>query len=498
MLNRRRLITLGGLTVGGAAAGFLLPKGTPAQVRPLADAHMGGQMSGMDMAGMLHHTGPLTPATTPPPVTPFATAMPVSPVLRPVACSSTTDFYRLAIQPANVEIFPGTKTPVLTYGGLFPGPTIRARTGRTTQITYTNGLSEASNVHLHGGHTPQDSDGYSMDTLAPGASRIYRYPNLQQGATLWYHDHAMGFEADHLYRGLQGFYVLEDDVETPLRLPSGEFDVPILLRDAHFDANAQLISDWPALRPTVLANGKIQPYFQVAARKYRFRLLNAANERLMTLNLNGTEMIRIGSDGGLLPAPVPETELSLASGERTDFVVDFGRFPIGTQLVLSDADAGPVLRFDVVRSAPDTSRVPAVLRPLPAMPPATVTRDITMSFDLTSATPIGLMNGKAFDPNRVDYQIKRGTTELWRIHNGDAAPLNHTFHIHLVQFRVVDRGGAPLLPVDAGQKDTVFVTSGNSVTVQATFGDYLGKYVFHCHFVEHSVLGMMGQIEIVP
>ena len=496
MLNRRRVLTLGGLTVGGAAAGFLLPKGTPAHVQPLSDAHMGGQMAGMDMTGMLHHTGPLTPETTPPPVTPFTTAMPVSPVLRPAARSSTTDFYRLAIQPANVEIFPGTKTPALTYGGLFPGPTIRARTGRAVQITYTNGLSEISNVHLHGGHTPQDSDGYSMDTFAPGASRTYRYPNLQQGATLWYHDHAMGFEADHLYRGLQGFYVLEDDVETPLRLPSGEFDVPIMLRDAHFDENAGWVSAFP--RDTVLTNGKIQPYFQVAARKYRFRLLNAANDRLLKLNLNGTEMIRIGSDGGLLPAPVPETELSLASGERTDFVVDFSKFPVGKQLVLSDANAGPVLRFDVVRSAPDSSRVPNVLRPLPAMPPATVTRDITMSFDFTGATPIGLMNGKAFDPNRVDYRIKRGTTELWRIHNGDAVPLDHTFHVHLVQFRVVDRGGAPLLPVDAGRKDTVFVTAGNSVAVQATFGDYLGKYVFHCHFIEHSVMGMMGQIEIVP
>ncbi|MEQ0565849.1 multicopper oxidase family protein [Amycolatopsis sp. NEAU-NG30] len=498
MLNRRRVLTLGGLTVGGAAAGLLLPKGTPPHVQPLADAHMGGQLAGTDMAGMMHHTGAVPAAAPPPPVTPFTTAMPVSPVLRPVARSSTTDFYRLAIRPANLEIFPGTTTPLLTYGGLFPGPTIRARTGRAVQIVYTNGLADGSNVHLHGGYTPQDSDGYSMDIVSPGASRTYRYPNLQQGATLWYHDHAMGFEADHLYRGLQGFYVLEDDAEAGLRLPSGEFDVPIMLRDAHFDENAQLVSDWPAPRETVLTNGKIQPYFPVAARKYRFRLLNAANERLFKLNLDGAELIRIGSDGGLLPAPVPETELSVASGERTDFVVDFGKVGVGKQLVLSEATAGPVLRFDVVRSAPDPSRVPAVLRPLPALPPATVTRDITMSFDFSGATPLALMNGKTFDPDRVDYRIKRGTTEIWRIHNADAAPLDHTFHVHLVQFHVVDRGGKPLLPVDAGRKDTVFVAAGESVAVQATFGDYLGKYVFHCHFIEHSVMGMMGQLEIVP
>lgn len=505
MLNRRRVLAIGGLTVGGVVGGgLLLPQRSPAgstapATRPLAEQELAGMNMGMDMGGM-DMGGPsttLSPADSPPPVTPFSVPMPVPEQLRPVASDATGDTYSLDIQPADVEIFPGLRTAALTYNGQFVGPTIRARTGRRTRITYTNRLAEESNVHLHGGHNPVSSDGYPMDTIAPGQARTYEYPNIQQGATLWYHDHAMGMEADHVYRGLHGFYLLDDDVERPLNLPSGRYEVPIILTDCHFDAQAGIVFDIP--RNTVITNGKVQPYFQVAARKYRFRLLNAANERVFQLNLGGAEMIRIGSDGGLLPAPEPTTELRLASAERTDFVVDFSRHPVGTQLVLADATAGPVLRFDVVASAPDDSRVPDRLRPLAPLPRATATRDLVMSFDLSGTVPIGLINGRTFDPNRVDFQVRRGTTEIWTIRNADVAqPIDHTFHCHLVQFRVLDRGGAPLLPEDAGRKDTVFLGSGTSVRIQTTFTDFLGKYVYHCHFLEHSASGMMGQFEIVP
>ncbi|WP_372666485.1 multicopper oxidase family protein [Amycolatopsis kentuckyensis] len=502
MLNRRRMLALGGLTVGGAVGGLLLPKGTPGgtaaapavtdAVRPLTQHKMDGMpMGGLDVSGPSAESL----AAVAPPVTPFSVPMPVPSQLRPYLRDGAADYYRLSVQPSDVEIFPGLRTPALTYGGTFLGPTIRARTGRTTRVTVTNRLADDTNVHLHGGHTPVASDGYPMDVIAPGQAYTYEYPNDQQGATLWYHDHVMGLESDHVYRGLHGFYLIDDPAEASLGLPSGEFDVPIMLRDAHFDEKGAFVFDIP--RSTILANGKVQPYFQVAARKYRFRLLNGANERMLQLNLGGAQLLRIASDGGLLPAPVAETELSLASAERTEFVVDFSRYKVGTQLVLSDATAGPVLRFDVVRTAPDFSRVPDKLRALPALTKASVTREMVMSFDLTGV-PLGLINGKPFDPNRIDFQVKRGSTEIWKIVNGDTAhPIDHTFHCHLVQFRVLEREGAPLLPQDAGRKDTVFLGSGKSVTVQATFTDFLGKYLYHCHFLEHSTSGMMGQFEIV-
>ncbi|MET8158813.1 multicopper oxidase domain-containing protein [Sphaerisporangium sp. NPDC005289] len=487
MLNRRRLIAAGATTVGGA---MLLPftgltgAGANDVKAPAAKARRFGARG--------------TAKALTPSVSPFSVRMPVPQVLQPAQSTSSADVYKVVIKPAVAEILPGVQTPVLTYGGQFVGPTIRAKTGRPVKIVYGNRLDAPANVHLHGGHVPATSDGHPMDLIQPGEARLYDYPNTQQGATLWYHDHSHGTEAEHVFRGLHGFYLIEDEAERSLRLPSGAYDVPIMLRDVEFEQNGELLFfDDPANRTTILANGAIQPYFPVAARKYRFRLLNASNEHVFQLNLGGREMVKIASDGGLLPAPVPLTELVLASAERAEIVIDFARYPVGSQLVLSNGST-PVVRFDVTRTATDDSRLPGTLRPLPALPAATVVRDVAMSFDLTGTDPIGMVNNQPFDPNRVDFQIKRGSTEIWRVSNADTIGVDHTFHMHLVQFRVLDRNGAAPLPQDAGLKDTVHLPANGSVRVQATFSDYVGRYVYHCHYLEHSSIGMMAQMEIIP
>ena len=355
-----------------------------------------------------------------------------------------------------------------------------------------------SNVHLHGGHNPVADDGYPLDVIAPGGSRTYTYANRQQGATLWSHDHAHHLEAENVYRGLHAFYLLDDDAESGLGLPGGAFDVPILLRDAELDAAGALVYPGePAKRTTVLTNGVVAPYFKVAARKYRFRLLNGAIERTFRLTLGGAAMTQIASDGGLLPAPVRRSEIVLSSAERAEVVIDFSKHPVGSHLVLQDV-SGPVLRFDVTRTAPDPSRVPATLRPLPALPPATVEREVVLKFDMTG-DPVGLVNGRPYDPARVDVRIKRGTTEIWTVRNDDVdLAAAHNFHLHLEQFRVLERNGGPPNPDDRGRKDTVFLAPGETVRIQTTFTDHLGTYVYHCHFPEHSVLGMMAQMRIVP
>ncbi|WP_214413209.1 multicopper oxidase family protein [Sphaerisporangium fuscum] len=484
MLNRRRLLALGA-TVGGA---LVLPftKLTPVGAKEGEPLHKG------------YHIGRRTAGTgVRPAVAAFTEQMPVPPVLQPAQSATGVDVYKIAIQNSTAEILPGLKTPVLSYGGSFVGPTIRAKTGRPVKIMYVNQLGEPANVHLHGGHVPAVSDGHPMDVIQPGQARVYDYPNNQQGATLWYHDHSHHTEAEHVYRGLHGFYIIEDAAEKMLALPTGQYDVPIMLRDSEFDKDGGLIFfDDPANRTTILANGKIQPYFPVAARKYRFRLLNASNEHVFKLNLGGREMVQIASDGGLLPAPAPLTELVLASAERAEIVVDFARYPIGTQLVLSNG-ADPVLRFDVVRPALDLSRLPSTLRPLPAFTTAAVERDVAMSFDLTGTDPIGLVNGRPYDPNRIDFQIKQGTTEIWNVSNADTIGIDHTFHMHMTHFQVLERNGGKPLPQDAGLKDTVHVPPDGKVRIQATFADYTGKYVYHCHYLEHSSIGMMGQMEIV-
>lgn len=433
---------------------------------------------------------------------PFSVPMPVPVVKEPDDTSGDHDLYRVAIRPATAEILPGKQTAVVTYDGQFIGPTIRARRDRTVKVEFTNQLDMPANVHLHGGHVAAEHDGFPMDVIAPGASRTYEYPNRQQAATLWYHDHSHHMEAQHVYRGLHGFYLIEDGSAARLGLPTGEYDVPILLRDARFDdTGAFIYTNEPVLnRHTLLANGKHQPYFEVEARSYRFRLLNGANKRNFLLTLgDGERMIQIGSDGGLIPWPVERDLIRLSSGERQEFTVDFSKYPVGTQLVLNDAVDGPVLRFDVVSQAAEVSQVlPDQLVPAPVRPQVLTTRNVELSFDLTGPAPVGQVNGRPFDGSRVDFTVKRGSSEIWLVSNGDPE-FDHNFHMHLTQFLVLDRDGGRPLPDDNGFKDTITVPAGaRNVRVLATFPDYIGRYVYHCHFLEHSSLGMMAVMEVVP
>ncbi|MEV0713872.1 multicopper oxidase domain-containing protein [Asanoa sp. NPDC050611] len=425
--------------------------------------------------------------------------MPLPPVLRPESTKGDTDRYVVTARKARVEILPGTRTEVLTYAGAFPGPTLRARVGRKVIVRHTNDLDMGTSVHVHGGRMPAASDGFPTDTLAPGRSRDYTYPNQQRAATLWYHDHAHHMEAEHVFRGLAGCYLIEDPAEAGLRLPSGTHDIPIMLRDARFDDRARLVfepNDFQE-RTTILANGKPWPYFPVAARRYRLRFVNASNLRTFALRLGrNTEVAQIASDCGLLTAPAAVRSWRLTPGERVEVVVDFSRFKVGSQVFLEDEDAGPVMRFDVSRGGKDTSRVPDRLSTIPALPAATAKRKFVLSFD--RATGRFLINGRQFDPKRVDTRIKRGTTEVWTVTNdrsGFAVP--HNFHPHLVQFRVLDRNGRPPAPGEAGLKDTIGVAPGETVRLQATFGPYTGRYVYHCQMIDHSSTGMMAQMKIV-
>ncbi|UBU18029.1 multicopper oxidase family protein [Nonomuraea gerenzanensis] len=490
MLSRRRLLVLGGLTGGAALAPFvqseLAPSGTASTHHP--HVH--------------DHAGRVPAVRSGPAVTPFSVRMPVPATRVPSVQTGDTDIYRLSVQQATAQLLPGVNTPVLTYGGAFCGPTIRARRNRRTLITFDNKLGHDTNVHLHGGRVAAAHDGYPTDVIAPGAGRAYLYPNAQPGATLWYHDHAHHLEAENVYRGLHGFYLIDDEAERRLGLPSGGYDVPIMLRDALLDDAGNLIFDPadPYNRPTLLANGKAQPYFEVAARKYRFRLLNSSTHRVFELTLDGAQMTQIATDVGLLPAPVPVDRLVLSSGERADIVVDFAKVPLGGHVTVNDV-AGPVLRFDVVRQAADRSRVPALLRPLAPAPVAVRDRKLVLSLDPVNIR--ALINDQVFDPARVDMQVKRGTTEIWEVTNtdtnvgGSGFGVPHNFHTHLSHFLLLDRDGKAPPPGEGGWKDTVLIQPGETVRLQVDIGSHLGRYVYHCHMLEHSALGMMGQMEIV-
>lgn len=437
----------------------------------------------------------------------FARPLPIPQVLKPVASLADHDHYRLTVGEGVAEILPGVRTPVLAYNGQFPGPTIRARQGRPVRVTVTNRLRTPTAVHLHGGNVPQDSDGHPSALIPPGDSRTYHYPNIQRATTLWYHDHAHHMEAQQVYSGLSGLYLI-DEARPWLRLPEGPHDVPLMFRDAGFTDEGHL--RWELFgqpnRTTVLVNGAPQPHLRVRRRRYRLRLVNCANERPFRFRLaNGAEFTQIGTDGGLLPRPLRRSEITLWPAERADVVVDFSPYAAGTQIVLENADgevetARRVLRFDVVGDGPepDGVHIPATLYPAPAPRTPTVTRKVVLSFD--AANGVFLINGKPYDANRIDFTVRRGDTELWEISNVDTAlQIPHSLHLHLVQFRVLDRDGVPVPEWEAYPKDTVSCPPGSTTRILVTFDSpYTGVYPFHCHFVDHSSVAMMAQMRVVP
>ncbi|MFC7103090.1 multicopper oxidase family protein [Nonomuraea rubra] len=176
---------------------------------------------------------------------PYAVPLPVPEVARPVRSAGEVDFYELTERAAEAELLPGLRTPIWGYGGTFPGPTIKARSGRRTVVKLVNQLGEPTVLHLHGGHTPPESDGYPTDLVAPGASREYVFPLEQRAATLWYHDHRMDYTGPQVWRGLAGMFLVGDAEEEALPLPSGERDLPLLICDRSFGADGHLL--YPAL-----------------------------------------------------------------------------------------------------------------------------------------------------------------------------------------------------------------------------------------------------------
>ncbi len=469
---------------------------------------------GASAAAALGGTGAASPAFAAPrttagalPVKPFSVPLTVPPVLTPLYSSSSTDYYAVVARKARAEILPGTSTELLTYNGSFPGPTIRARSGRRVVVQQINALDDPTSAHLHGGSIPEPSDGGRMRHEIPSfRTRRYTYPNRQPGATLWMHDHAHHVAAEHVYRGMSGAYLLEDDAERDLGLPSGKYDVPLILRDAQFDDDAQLV--WKMNdafnRTTLTVNGRPWPYLRVEGRKYRFRLVNSTNLRFFLLQLSdGSPITQIGSDGGLLEKPYDNPMVVLSPGERVDFVIDFARYRPGTELLLKNlAGPGPteqvgqIMRFDVGERVTDPSRLPSELRTLPPLPEPTVERAFRLYMDHSGTDHRGYIDGRVFDPERFDTTVAFGTTEVWTVTNDDTV-MPHNFHTHLVQFRLLERNGRPVDPSEAGLKDTVLLFPGQSARLQATFDTYRGVFPYHCHMLDHAAMGMMAQMEIV-
>ncbi|HEX2195564.1 MAG TPA: multicopper oxidase family protein, partial [Actinomycetota bacterium] len=379
-------------------------------------------------------------------VEPFQVPLRVPRVLKPVRSTDERDYFVTTLRAARRRLLPGKQTPIWGFDGAFPGPTIKVTRGREAVVRRVNQLDVPVTIHLHGGRVPASSDGHPLDLIRPGRHKDYVYPNDQEATTLWYHDHTHHHSSRNVYKGLAGLYVIEDPAEADFGLPSGEYDVPLVLQDRKFRRNGSFKfrdSHDDVLGSVFLVNGRPAPFFEVANRKYRFRILNASNSRGYDLALStGEPLVQIASDQGLLAAPTPMPTIPLWTGERAEIVVDFSKYPVGTRVVLGDRQdaanpsaAVPLIAFDVAREEADDSSLPAVFRPIQRLLTGSVQREFALEFDFDRN--VWVINGKTFDPRRVDVKPRLGDTEVWTFRN--LSSVTHPMHVHLVRFQVLDR-----------------------------------------------------------
>jgi spore coat protein A, manganese oxidase len=439
-------------------------------------------------------------------------------------------------------------TQMWGYNGSSPGPVIETRSGQDVSVEWVNRLPTKhflpidhnlhgaekdkpevrSVVHVHGAKTPPESDGYPEDWYVPGKSVTYRYPNHQEASMLWYHDHAMGINRLNIYAGLFGLFLIRDDREDSLNLPKGAYEIPLViydrsfLRDGSLDYPTSGMPDMPwvpeAFGEAMLVNGKLFPHLDVKPRRYRFRLLNAANGRFFHLSLsNGQKFFQIGTDQGLMAAPVPLDGVVVAPGERVDLIVDFDGHA-GERIVLK-SDAFEIMQFRVSRSTveSDRSSMPRALRPAVKTVEtlAIKTRRIPL---LEFKSPNGDSMTMLLGGNHWDMPVTENptidTTEIWEFVN--TTEDSHPIHLHLVRFQLLDRRSfdeplyfktrqirytGPVVPPDPyemGWKDTIRAHSKMITRIIVRFEGYTGRYVWHCHILEHEDNEMMRPYDVVP
>ncbi len=311
--------------------------------------------------------------------------------------------------------------------------------------------------------------------------------------------------------GLAGFYIMSDELEDGLSLPRDSNDVPLLIQDRLFNADGSLsypLNDETliegVLGDRLLVNGVIQPYFEVANRKMRFRILNGSNSRAYSLSLSsGEPLIQIGSDGGLLTQPVQRSPINIAPAERLDVIIDFSRYSLGSRVVLTnrfslDSGLTEVMEFRVSRDEPDETSLPTTLRSVERIPEesAVTSRSFILADEVINGRRVWTIDRKLYDPGRMDATLTLDDVEIWEFINNSYS--THPMHIHDIEFQILDINGRKPPPGDDGWKDVFLVPALGRLRVIGRFADLTGIYVFHCHKLEHEDHAMMGQFEVRP
>ncbi|MEH7118341.1 multicopper oxidase [Neobacillus vireti] len=516
-------------------------------------------------------------------LTKFIDALPRPSVIQPVRHQNGIPYYEVTMkqvcQQLHSELPP---TTVWGYNGTYPGPTFETRRNHPILVKWINELpfehllpvdrtiegaepnqpSVRTVVHLHGGRVRPENDGFpeawfTKDFKKSGPKflhEVYYYPNCQRPAPLWYHDHALGITRLNVYAGLAGLYFIRDKHEESLNLPSGKFEIPLVIQDRTFYPNGELFypsqpDTPPTVTPfpnpsivpeffgdTILVNGKVWPYLEVEPRKYRFRIYNGSNARFYQMKLKSSDpkhpfntFIQIGSEGGLFEKPVYVDEIILAPGERADVIIDFSKQK-GQQIILTNSarapfpfgeppteDTSQIMQFRVKRhlSHRDKSVVPGILSPCferLTQTPTTRIRQNTLNEDRTDqfGRPLLLLNEMKWSDLPITETPENGAIEVWELYNQTMD--THPIHLHLVQFQVLNRQefkvdesgnihlvGPVFLPDEneRGWKDTVRANPNLVTRIIARFGPFTGIYPWHCHILEHEDHDMMRPYEVL-
>ncbi|MDT8449827.1 MAG: multicopper oxidase domain-containing protein [Wenzhouxiangellaceae bacterium] len=472
-----------------------------------------------------------------------------------------------------------------TMNGAMPGPTYHAYYGEAVFVRRVNELPAvgtgkvsfalpSTTMHLHNAHTASESDGIPTDFMNPGEFWDHHYANFPAGfdtreimSTLWYHDHRLDFTAPNVYAGLSGFYLLFDELDSnnendpnpnAFRLPSGEYDIPLIFHDVQYTQDGQAVFDFFAagelpgiqekepgdssidipykgtdnitlfgmLGDKITVNRLIQPRLDVEARKYRFRLLNGGPSRFYDFYLRlerggqvidnhpGLKFYVLSNDGNLLPEPIVTEHVEVWVANRFDVIVDFSAFQPGDKVYLVNRmdmrrdGAGPTgrlldegelaMRFDVMPAlAEDPSRIPDFMRELPEIDLSEVRRERLWVFDYDNG--LWTVNGKLMDANRIDAKIEQGTAEIWTIRNAGNS-WAHPIHSHFEEFQILEIDGRPVPDGDLkrSRKDIVELGPNQEIRFFGRWRDFFGTHVMHCHNVVHEDHEMMIQWRIVP
>ncbi|MDC0765802.1 multicopper oxidase family protein [Streptomyces sp. HD] len=444
----------------------------------------------------------------------FDNALAIPPLAGSTVDKDGTRVFDLRMRAGETEFKNGVKTPTWGFNGSYLGPTLRAARGEKVRVRMANGLAEASSVHWHGMHLPARMDGGPHQMIAPGGTWTPHWTVAQPAATLWYHPHPHGATERHVRKGLAGMFILDDAKSGDLDLPKryGVDDLPVIVQDVRFDGaelggGHRMMQNVGFLGDQTMVNGTLRPYREVGDELIRLRLLNASTARTYAFGFPDDRAFSlIATDGGLLERPESMDRVQLSPGERAEIVV---RMRTGERVMLRSFPqdnygdgwqrrfGGGDDSFDVLEL-----RAAGALRASPAIPAALGKSETPDGTDAVRGRHFDLkrsgINGRAMAMGRVDETVTRGTTEVWTVRNSNGMP--HNFHVHDVQFRVLEVNGEAPPAALRGPKDTVFLPNGTTMRLALRFtgpADPDTPYMYHCHLLYHEDEGMMGQFAVV-